>query len=200
MARDSQKSLPFTLAFRVPHDFRKFISACNRKLSEVCRSFEPIETAHITVKFLGHSSDHLNEDSIIDYLPAIYATAKKYLPLSIYVRGFSTFQYEKNRNSVIFLKVMPNEKLNRFHQEICEVFSDAFDIFPHADQENFEPHLTLSKDLYPGKDQQIARLITRSHKMAKRLLKLDDLVVMSPNRFFPVQSQINRPLICPPVR
>lgn len=200
MTRDGQKSLPYTLAFRVPQSFRKFISACNRKLGEVCRSFEPVETAHITVKFLGHSSEHLNEERIIEYLPAIHEIAQKYLPMTLYFRGFSTFQYEVGRNAVIFLKIMPSAALNAFHHEVCEVFADTFEIFPHADQHNFEPHLTLSKDLHQNKNLQIARLIARSHKMAKRMLKLDDLVVMSPNRLFPVQSEVSLPLICPPVK
>ena len=200
MSRENQKSLPYTLALRVPLSFRKFISACNRKLGEVCKSFEPIETAHITVKFLGHSSEHLNEESIIEYLPKIHRIAEKYLPISLFIRGFSTFQYEKGKSSVIFLKVLPNQQLINFHNEICDVFADAFEVFPHADQENFEPHLTISKDIKPGQDNKIDKLVARSHKMAKRMLKLNDLGVMSPNRLFPVTTDITLPLICPPVK
>lgn len=200
MTRDSQKSLPFTLAFRVPLSFRKFISACNRKLSEVCRSFEPIETAHITVKFLGHSCDHLNEDTIVDYLPRIHEIAREFVPLKVFVRGFSTFQYETGRKSVIYLRIMPNSRLEDFHHKVCDYFSDVFETFPHADQHNFEPHLTLSKDLYQHKNQLIERIIARSHKMAKRMLKLDDLVVMSANRLYPVQAEVSLPIICPPVK
>ncbi|MFZ5952618.1 MAG: 2'-5' RNA ligase family protein [Candidatus Rifleibacteriota bacterium] len=200
MSKDNQKSLPYTLAFRVPLDLRRFIAACNRKLSEVCRSFEPIETAHITVKFLGHSSDHLNEETVIEYLPEIHRIARKYMPMTLYLRGFSTFQYEEGRSAVIFLKVLPSARLTSLHHEICDKFAGIFDIFPHAEHENFEPHLTLSKDVFSEKSQQIARIVARSHKMAKRMVKLDDLVVMSPSRLFPVVSEITTPLICPPVR
>lgn len=195
-----KQNLPYTLALRTPSNFRKFLSACNRKLSRVCRSFEPLATAHLTIKFLGHSSDYLNDEKIIELLPEIYEVSKNYLPLSIFVRGFSTFTYGNNKNSVIFLKVMPNEQLENFHNEICEVFAKRFEIFPHADQENFEPHITLSKDIFSEKTELIEKLLTRSKKMAKRRLKLDDLVVMSANRLFPVQAEIDRPLICPPVK
>ncbi len=200
MNQDNQKSLPYTLAFRVPLDLRRFIAACNRKLSEVCRSFEPIETAHVTIKFLGHSSNHLNEETVIGYLPEIHRIAWKYMPLNIYLRGFSTFQYDAGRSAVVFLKVLPNVQLALLHREICEKFAGVFDIFPHAEQENFEPHLTLSKDVFSEKSQQIARIVARSHKMAKRMVKLNDLVVMTPSRLFPVVSEISSPLICPPVR
>jgi 2'-5' RNA ligase len=176
------------------------MSACNRKLHEVVRSFEPPDMWHLTVKFLGHSSENLNDEAIIDLLPELYDLTKKYLPLTIYIRGFSTFTYKNNRNSVIFLKVMPNKALIEMHYEICEKFSDRFIFFDHADKDNFEPHITLSKDLYKGKDEKIERLVARSRKMAKRRLKLDDLVVMSPTRLFPVTKEINRPLICPPVK
>lgn len=200
MSRDSQKSLPFTLAFRVPLNFRRFIAACNRKLSEVCRSFEPVETAHITIKFLGHSSEHLNEETIINFIPYIHEIARQYLPISVFVRGFSTFSYEENRNSVIYLKILPNHRLENLHRDICQACSWAFDAFPHAELHNFEPHLTLSKDLVSGKNQLIQRLVARSNKMAKRMLKLDDLVILSPNRMYPVVASINLPLICPPVK
>lgn len=156
--------------------------------------------AHMTVKFLGHSSDHLNDETIVDYLPKIHEIARKYIPISLYVRGFSTFNYEGNRNSVIFLKVLPNKKLTLFHNEICEVFSGAFDFFPHADQENFEPHITISKSLYPNIHQKIEKAVSRSRKMAKRLVKLNDLVVLSSCRMFPVVESVTLPLICPPVK
>lgn len=200
MSHQAQKSLPYTLAFRIPLEFRQFLASCNRKLGEICRSFEPPETSHLTVKFLGHSSEYLNDETIIDYLPQIYEAAREFLPLNIYVRGFATFDYENNKNSVIFLKVMPNEQLTKLHNKICEEFSRQFETFPHADLDNFEPHITLSKDLYREKEQKIARLISRSKKMAKRRLKLDDLVVMSPTRLFPVVENVTLPLICPPVK
>jgi 2'-5' RNA ligase len=200
MTRQNQKSPPYTLAFRIPADFRKFISACNRKLKEICRSFEPPAMWHLTVKFLGHSSEHLNDETILTRLPEIYEVAKKYMPLAIYVRGFSTFSYKGNQNSVIFLRVMPNQQLINLHNEICEVFSDDFQVFPHADHDNYEPHITLSKDLYDNKTALIEKTVARSKKMAKRRLKLDDLVVMSPNRLFPVTDDLSEPFICPPVK
>ncbi len=198
-ADENNRNLPYTLAFRVPTNFRSYLSACQQKLKAVCNSFEPPETAHLTVKFLGFSSDFLNDQRIIELLPEICRMASKYLPLKIYVRGFETFRYAEGRATVVFLKVLPCAALQELHNEVCERFSE-FELFPHADRDNFQPHITLSKDLDPTKEQLLQKLIVRSRKMAKRHLKVGDLVVMTPNRMFPVQADIREPLICPPVR
>ncbi|NCB40012.1 MAG: 2'-5' RNA ligase family protein [Erysipelotrichia bacterium] len=193
------KNLPYTLAFRVPVCFRSFLSSCQQKLKSVCNSFEAPETAHLTVKFLGFSSDFLDDARIIELLPIIHRIALKYLPLKIYVRGFDTFSYAEGKSTVIFLKVLPSAQLNAFHHEICSSFAE-FEIFPHADRDNFQPHITLSKDLKHNHTEQMQRIILRSRKMAKRHLKISDLVVMTPNRMFPVQAEISEPMICPPTR
>ncbi|GAB4282687.1 MAG: hypothetical protein Kow0029_28400 [Candidatus Rifleibacteriota bacterium] len=200
MTKDNNKSLPFTLAFRIPSSFRRYISTCNRKIIGVCRSLEPLDTAHLTVKFLGHSSEFLNENTITNYIPKIFAISRKYVPLTLRIRGFSTFSYEEKGSTVIYLKVMPNEKLLAFHNEICESFKDAFISFPHAEGENFEPHITLSKNLLPNKEKQIERIVARSKKSARRILRLEDLVILSPNRMYPITKNITSPLICPPVK
>ncbi|PKL42056.1 MAG: hypothetical protein CVV41_16540 [Candidatus Riflebacteria bacterium HGW-Riflebacteria-1] len=193
------RSLPYTLAFRVPLSFRSYLSACQQKLTTICKSFEEPESAHLTVKFLGRASGYLDDDKIIELLPQIHRIASKYLPLKIYLRGFDVFKYEHNRITVVFLKVLPNARLSAFHHELCEQFEE-FDTFQHADKENYQPHITLSKDLIPDNEQQIMRLVSRSRKMAKRHLKIDDLVVMGPNRLFPVTDDLSAPLICPPVK
>lgn len=193
------KNLPYTLAFRIPVSFRDYLAGCQHKLTNICNSVEPPETAHLTVKFLGFSSDFLDDKRIIKLLPEIYRIAQKYLPLKIYLRGFDTFKYGEGRANVIFLKVMPCEALIALHNEICDHF-EQFELFPHADKDNFQPHITLSKDLIHSREQQLHKILLRSRKMAKRHLKVSDLVVMSPNRMFPVMAEIPEPLICPPVR
>ena len=196
---NNDRSLPYTLAFRVPLSFRSYLASCQQKLTNICNSFEQPESAHLTVKFMGHSSGYLDDAKIVELLPQIHRIASKYLPLKIYLRGFDVFRYDQNRITVVFLKVMPNQQLNAFHNELCEQF-DEFDVFTHADKENYQPHITLSKDLKPGNEAQIMRLVSRSRKMAKRHLKIDDLVVMSPNRLFPVTDDPGATLICPPVK
>ncbi|MBU1106827.1 MAG: 2'-5' RNA ligase family protein [Candidatus Riflebacteria bacterium] len=196
---NSDRSLPYTLAFRVPSCFRGYLASCQQKLTTICNSFEPPENAHLTVKFMGHSSGYLDDEKIVELLPQIHRIASKYLPLKIYLRGFDVFRYEHGRITVVFLKVMPNQRLNAFHHELCENFAE-FETFSHADKENYQPHITLSKDLKPDNEKQIMRLVSRSHKMAKRHLKIDDLVVMSPNRLFPVTADQSTSLICPPVK
>jgi len=193
------RSLPYTLAFRVPLSFRSYLTACQQKLTGICNSFEAPESAHLTVKFMGRATGYLDDDKIIELLPQIHRIAARYLPLKIYLRGFDVFRYEHNRITVVFLKVMPNERLHALHHELCEKF-DEFDCFEHADKENFQPHITLSKDLKPDNEDQIMRAVSRSRNMAKRHLKIDDLVVMGPNRLFPVTDNLTVPLICPPVK
>lgn len=196
---NSNRSLPYTLAFRVPLSFRSYLTACQQKLVSICDSFEAPENAHLTVKFLGHASGYLDDEKIVTLLPQIHRIATRYLPIKIYLRGFDVFRYENNRITVVFLKVLPNERLNAFHNEICETFAE-FDTFQHADKENYQPHITLSKSIKTGCEDKIMRLVSRSHKMAKRHLKIDDLVVMSPNRLFPVTDDLTATLICPPVK
>lgn len=198
-SEENCKNLPYTLAFRIPADFRNYLNSCQQKLTGICHSCEPPETAHLTVKFLGYSSDFLDDQRIIELLPEIHQIAQKYLPLKIYMRGFDIFRYAEGRATVVFLKVLPCEALIRFHHEICDRFKE-FELFPHADKDNFQPHITLSKDLIRGNEPQLQKILLRSRKMAKRHLKVSDLVVMSPNRMFPVMAAIPHPLICPPVK
>ncbi len=198
-AEESNRNLPYTLAFRVPVAFRSYLGACQQKLQQVCKSFEAPETAHLTVKFLGFSSDFLDDKRVIELLPELYAICAKYLPLKIYLRGFDIFRYAEGRATVIFLKVLPCPALKALHNEVCDRFEE-FEIFPHADKHNYQPHITLSKDLKPHHEEQLQKILLRSRKMAKRHLKVSDLVVMSPNRMFPVLAEIPDPLICPPVK
>lgn len=198
-ADENNRNLPYTLAFRVPAIFRSYLAACQQKLLRVCDSFEPPETAHLTVKFLGFSSEFLDDQRIIGLLPSIHSICARYLPLKIYVRGFDVFRYAQGRATVIFLKVLPCQALQNLHNEVCEKFGE-FEIFPHADRHNYQPHITLSKDLKPGHAEELQKILLRSRKMAKRHLKVSDLVVMSPNRMFPVLAELPDPLICPPVK
>ena len=198
-ADENNRNLPYTLAFRVPVSFRGYLSACQQKLVQVCNSFEAPETAHLTVKFLGFSSDFLDDARIVELLPEIHAIAAKYLPLKIYMRGFEMFRYAEGRATVVFLKVLPCPALIDLHNEICDRFGE-FEVFPHADKDNYQPHITLSKDLKAGSGEQLQRIVNRSRKMAKRHLKVCDLVVMSPNRMFPVMAEVPEHLICPPVK
>ncbi len=198
-AEENNRNLPYTLAFRVPVAFRGYLAACQQKLVKVCSSFEAPETAHMTVKFLGFSSDFLNDQRVIELLPELYNICVKYLPLKIYLRGFDIFRYAEGRATVIFLKVLPCQALKALHHEVCDRFKE-FEIFPHADKHNYQPHITLSKDIKPHSEDQLQKILLRSRKMSKRHLKVSDLVVMSPNRMFPVLAEIPDPLICPPVK
>lgn len=170
-----------------------------RKFSDICETLEIPANAHVTLKFLGHSSEYLTEKRILGFIPEISEIANKFTPINVYVKGFSTFTYDAGKSPVIFLKILPNDKLSKLHKTICENFKDRVDYFPHADGENFQPHITISKNLKSGKEKKLAQIISRGHKMKKRMIKLSDLVILTPNRMFHVTKEPDFSNICPPI-
>ncbi len=193
-------NLPYTLAFRIPISERPFIRSCQRKLNGLFHNFVPSENTHLTVKFLGHSKEFFDEDALIELIPEIARIAKKHIPLKIFVRGFDLFHYEEGKSPVIFLKVMPNDKLMAFHNELIETLGKKIQTFDFADASNYQPHITLSKNMLIGSERKLSKVIYRSKKGKKRLIKLDDLVVLTPNRMFPVSENLKSPFICPPLK
>lgn len=192
-------NLPFTLAFRVPRKAIGILASYQTKLFGICKSFECPYDAHITVKFLGHSSDYLTQETILQFIPDIYKIAKRFVPIGVYLKGIETFEYEEGKSPVIFLKIMPNKKLNDFHQAICDELGDRIDLFPHADGVNFHPHITLSKKLRSKQKKKLDKIIHRSKKAKKRLIKLEDLVILTPNRMFHISETPDFSMICPPL-
>lgn len=200
MSDKKPNCLPYTLAFRTPLELRGYLHTCHKRLAGICQSFEAIENSHITLKFLGYSSTLLDDEQIIKLLPDIQAVARNYMPLRAYIRGFDTFDYHDSRSPVVFIKVLLNDQLESFHHEICESFASHFDFFEQADGKNFLPHITISKDVRPEKTRALERVIHRSKKNAKRRIKLNDLVIMTPTRLFSVIPGDESHFICPPVK
>lgn len=200
MSDKKPNCLPYTLAFRTPLKLRGYLNTCHKRLAGICRSFEAIENSHITLKFLGYSSSLLDDEKIIRLLPEIRALAQNYMPLRAYIRGFDTFEYQDAKSPVIFVKVLLNSQLEQLHNEICVKFATHFDFFEQADGKNFLPHITISKDMRPEKRRVLDRVIYRSKKNAKRRIKLNDLVIMTPTRLYSVIPGYESHLICPPVK
>lgn len=186
-----QSKLPFTLAFRLPSEALKLISCYHRKLNGLCERFDPIESAHLTVKYLGYSSPSFTEDDVFNLLPKISDISKKYIPLKIYIRGIDIFCHNEAEERVfylVYLKVLPNPELERFHADVMSSLGSAIDAFPHADGPNFKPHITISKGVPQNNVDRIKKLIVRSRKTCKRMYKMDELVVFTPTVTLPVRA------------
>lgn len=192
-------NLPFTLAFRLPRKAVSILKSYQSKLQKICDSIEDPFTAHITVKFLGHSSDYLTKERVIGFIPEIYRIAKRFVPIGVYVKGIETFNYHEGKSPVVYLKILPNQKLLEFHKALCDELGDRIDIFPHADGENYLPHITLSKFLKPQYAKKLNTIIHRSKKAKKRLIKIEDLVIFTPSRMFHVSESPDFSMICPPL-
>jgi len=183
----TRKKLPFTLAFRLPEEANRLISCYHRRLSGFCSEFDPPETAHLTVKYLGYESPKFPEAAAEGLIPILAKICKPFLPLRVYIRGIDIFIADKERQeTVVFLKILPNSDLKGLHNEIRSALGDTLEEFPHADGDNFVPHITISKHLQECYNDKIKRLIQRSRKTAKRLFKLTDLVLFTPSAIYPV--------------
>lgn len=175
----NQGKLPYTLAFKLPSEAGNIISAYRRKLAGVCEKFEPIESAHLTVKYLGYPSPELSEHELVALIPEIARIARPFLPIKIFSRGIGFFEYDSPENRVVYLKILFNQTLMTMHERICKSLAKRIDAFTHAEGSNFTPHVTISKSLLPGRIETLNRLIFRSHKSAKRSFKLSDLVILT---------------------
>ncbi|HOY68415.1 MAG TPA: 2'-5' RNA ligase family protein [Candidatus Ozemobacteraceae bacterium] len=187
--------LPYTLAFRLPAESRKLIAIWHRRLNGICSKFDPLDVAHLTVKYLGYPGDGMTERDVRNLLPRIAEIAQPFLPMKVFVRGLDLFSYEASKSPLVYLKVLPSRDLAALHEAIRNGLGKAIDAFPHADGENFKPHITLSKQIAGEDLDRLLQLIHRSHKSAKRMFKLADLVVFTANDVYQVLPNLSLPKI-----
>ncbi|NLI75798.1 MAG: 2'-5' RNA ligase family protein [Candidatus Riflebacteria bacterium] len=179
--------LPFTLAFRLPEEGLRLLACYHRRLSGFCREFDPHESAHLTVKYLGYESPGFTEADAVALVPELARISRPFLPIQVCVRGIDIFvTNEERKEAVVFLKVLSGERLHDLHETIVGQLGERLEAFPHADGPNFVPHITISKNLQNYDHDRIARLIHRSRKTAKRHFKLDDLVLFTPRAIYPL--------------
>lgn len=179
--------LPFTLAFRLPEEALRLLAVYHRRLAGFCREFDPHETAHLTVKYLGYESPGFMESDVMTMLPELARVCRPFIPLRICVRGIDIFiTDEVKKEAVVFLKVLSSERLIEMHETIRRRFGDRLEAFPHADGPNFVPHITISKKLQHYDHERITRLIHRSRKSARRQFRLTDLVLFTPRAIYPL--------------
>jgi len=183
---ESPKKLPFTVAFLLPTGILRLLSLFHRKLAAYCLKFDEPETAHLTVKYLGYSSEKFPESHVIGLIPQIAEIARPFLPIDISIRGLDIFKQHAHADPVVFIKVLDCEKLFLLHLALQRGLGNSIDKFPHADGENFKPHITLSKKIDLQKIEPLKKIIFRSKKMAKRHFRLEKLALLTPEAIFPI--------------
>lgn len=161
----------------------------------MCSKFDPLDVAHLTIKYLGYSGEGMSEEDVHNLLPRIAEIAKPFLPMKVFVRGLDLFFYTAEKSPLVYLKVLPSKELSELHEAVRSGLGKAIDAFPHADGENFKPHITLSKQIWGNGTDRLRQLIHRSHKSAKRLFKLTDLVVFTPNDVYQILPHLSQPKV-----
>ena len=178
--------LPYSIAFYLPAEILGLMAVFRRKLAECCREFEPPESAHLTVKYLGFPAQDFSEEELARFIPRLAAIARPFLPLAISLRDLDTFREPPPCQPVVYLKVLSSEPLRQLHEKLREGLSRIAESFPHGDGKNFKPHITLSKKLDAQQTRRLEQIIFRSKKAAKRRFQLSRLVLMTPAAVYPI--------------
>lgn len=180
-------NLPYTLAFRLPSNIINIVKIFQKKLINYCETLEPLETLHITIKYLGYESKSMNDEYIKKLLPDLSKICKPFIPIQIKVKGLDYFVTDNVvKSAVIYLKVFSSNSLENLHMSVMEKLQNKIEHFPHADGKNYIPHITISKNLKNYDCSFIQLLIRRSKKFGVRRAKLSDLVVLTPKAIYPI--------------
>lgn len=182
------RHLPYTVAFLLPPDALQLVTLQRRRLAGCCHRFDPTETLHLTIKYLGYPSESFPERAVKNLIPKISELLRSFIPVRITIRGIDIFgdTDDPEREPVIFLKVLDTEPLRQMHEILRRELGCSIEPFPHADGANFRPHITISKQIDRGKLPMVRRLIYRSHKTSKREYSLSNLVLFTPNATYPI--------------
>jgi len=182
------RHLPYTVAFLLPQDALQLVTLQRRRLAGCCHRFDPTETLHLTIKYLGYPSERFSEKAVKSFIPRISDLLRKFIPVRISIRGIDIFgdTDDPERDPVIFLKVLDTDPLRQMHDILRRELGNSIEPFPHADGANFRPHITISKQIDRRKLPMVRRLIYRSHKASKREFLLSNLVLFTPNATYPI--------------
>ena len=178
--------LPITVAFLLPEECFQLIALYRRKLAGSCLRFDELETAHLTVKYLGYCSPSFSERHVAHLIPRIAELTKSFVPMNIAIRGIDLFETHPDSSPVVFLKVLSCGQLSAMHEALRLGLSKEIEPFPHADGENYIPHITLSKNIDLRRQETVKKLIFRSKKTAKRHFTLSELVLLTPTAIHPI--------------
>jgi len=158
---------PITIRLLLPPSVYEIIETYQERIRPFVEDVNEIESAHLTVKYLGHEMNPKYTDGYMESLiPEIRGIARKYLPIRVQIHGLSIWElrvkgYEGRY--VVFLDILPNEELESLHDEIIEKLGDRIDYFELED-ENFRPHISLT---YSGKSENLRdleRIVKKSKK------------------------------------
>ncbi|MBF0500046.1 MAG: 2'-5' RNA ligase family protein [Candidatus Riflebacteria bacterium] len=186
MPRSSFQQLPYTVAFLLPHEMLHMVSVQRRRLSGCCLRYDPLETLHLTIKYLGYPSADFSEKVVVQLIPRIADTLSEFLPMRIAIRGIGMFQIDPDRDPVVYLKVLAHNSLLKMHEALTKSLGSDIACFPFADGNNFEPHITISKHVDKSEIGRLHRIIYRSRKTVKREFTLTNIVLFTPIATYPV--------------
>ncbi|MFZ2957037.1 MAG: 2'-5' RNA ligase family protein [Candidatus Ozemobacteraceae bacterium] len=178
--------LPYTVAFLLPQEILHFVTVQRRRLSDCCRRFDPLETLHLTIKYLGYPSEDFPEKFAIQLIPRIADILRPFVPVKVAIRGIDLFWAGPGQPPVAYLKVLSVEQLRFMHEALTSGLGNDIECFPHADGKNFKPHITISKHVEEREIERVLRLIYRSRKTAKRDFTLANVVLFTPNATYPI--------------
>ncbi len=187
---EPKPKLPYTVAFMIPPEAVNLLVFWRKKVAPFCEKIDPLEVAHMTVKYVGFPSDTFREETVVSLIPRMAEIVAPYLPVRVSVRGLDLF--DCHAEPVVFLKVVSGGALAEIHEALRTRMAKEIEHFPHADGENYRPHITISKQIRHNQTDALRRLIHRSKKSAKRTFKLTQLVLLTPWDIYPILPKIGR--------
>ena len=113
---------------------------------------------HLGLKYLGHEAE-FDDGYMLQFVPELRKCAAAYLPLEGAIQGIEGFWNSPQLPSkpIIFLRVLPNDKLQRFHNEIRLALENRVTTFSLAEGKYYTPHITIGT----GKQEDEAKLKSR---------------------------------------
>ncbi|MFA5888064.1 MAG: 2'-5' RNA ligase family protein [Candidatus Nanoarchaeia archaeon] len=131
-----------------------------RLLDGLMENYIQFDSLHLGLKYMGYDKEY-NDAYMMQFIPEIKTIAKKYLPLDLSVKGIAGFWSSPKWKCkpVIFLKVLPNKKLQQLHDEIREALGSRVDTFVLTEGKHYTPHITIGigKPEFEAKLKGIAR-------------------------------------------
>ena len=175
---DRVREEPITIRLLLPDSVHGIIRMYQERIKPFVEEVNEIESAHLTVKYLGHETEYTDEymESLI---PEIREIARKYLPFTIQIHGLSMWELQVEGYEgqyVIFLDVIVNERLQEFHDEIVKRLGDRIDYFKLEDGD-YRPHISLT---YSGRKEnleQLKRIVEESKNNPVFTVEANELVM-----------------------
>lgn len=154
----------YTVKLMLPELKRTFLKY-KKRCGNLIGNYFKLNRLHVGLKYLGYENK-FTDRYMLKFVPELKIMAKKYLPLKLTIKGLGAFWSSPKwpqKQPVIFLRVIPNKKLNAFHKEIRACVRNKVDIFLLAEGRNYTPHCTLGLGR-PEKIKELRKLVVQSRK------------------------------------